>query len=148
MPAFVVLPVGDGRSPVAEHGAACAGVRSFGRDGEDLAHGRGQRVGHGASAVGHREAEAAEVVVLVVVAVPAAVVLHQLEREHRARRGLRPASRATNTALRGTLLRPGPTSMLQAVWSLPSMAYSIGPVTRGVARLVVEDRRRAAARAG
>ncbi len=35
-----------------------------------------------------------------------------------------------NTALRGTLLRPGPMSMPHAVRSLPSIANSIGPVTR------------------
>ena len=60
--------------------------------------------------------------VLVVVAVPAAVVLGQVERQDRARRELRSASRRMKTALRGWLRRPGPTSMPQAVSSLPSIA--------------------------
>ena len=76
-----------------------------------------------------------------VVAVPAAVVLLQQEDvSSRALRVARSASRATKTALRGALRRPGPASMPQAVSSLPSMAKPTGPGDALLAGLVVEVR--------
>src|SRR5262249_10279738 len=55
-----------------------------GGDGEDLALRPGQRVGDGAGLAGDRQPEPADVVALVVVAVPAAVVLGEVERQDRA----------------------------------------------------------------
>src|SRR5205823_3838791 len=49
---------------------------------EDLAHAGGNRVGNDVCPLGDAQAEAAEVVVLVVVRVPAAVVLHEPEIQH------------------------------------------------------------------
>ena len=85
-PPILLLPFGNRRSPVAEHGGGLLGRSSSRGTCEDRAHVRGHRIGHRILGRGHGEAEAAQVVVLVVVAVPAAVVLHELEREPHAGR--------------------------------------------------------------
>ena len=59
----------------------CSGVRSSAGTCRIARTSRRQRIGDGILGDGDREAEAAEVVVLIVVAVPAAVVLDKLERE-------------------------------------------------------------------
>ena len=144
-----VLPLGHRRPPVGEDGVdlrrrPLVARRRRGSARTSPAAGRPTASG----CVGDGEAEAAEVVVLVVVAVPAAVVLRRAGTSAPPRSGTSIGFSKTNTALRGTLRRPGPTSMVQAVSSLPSMANATGPVTRFLLALVVEDRRRAAFPAG
>ena len=148
-PVVGLLPLGHGRPPVAEDGRRSgpavrlsAGIARISRTR------RGHRVGRGVRPVGHREAGSgrgccsgcrrcssrrAFWVSLNVRIVPA---------------GNATGFSSTKTALRGTLRRPGPASMPQAVSSLPSMAKAIGPVTRRRAALVVEDRLERASRAG
>ncbi len=130
-PVVGLLPLGDGRPPVAEDGRDLRGrpllARAIARISRTPA-GSGSAVGVGA--VGDREAEAAEVVVLVVVAVPAAVVLLELERQRPRRREARSASRARRRPCAAGCAGRGRRRCPQAVSSLPSMANSIGPVTR------------------
>ena len=86
-PVVGLLPLGHGRPPVAEDGrrlgrrSACS--RGMARISRTLC-GSGSAVGVRRGR--DREPEAAQVVVLVVVAVPAAVVLRRVERQDRARR--------------------------------------------------------------
>ena len=80
-PPILLLPFGHGRPPIAEQRRRLLGRSFRGRYLHDRAHIRRQRIGNRILGRRHREAEAAQVVVLIVVAVPAAVVLHELERE-------------------------------------------------------------------
>ena len=81
-PPIRFLPLGHGRPPVAEHASPSARRALGGWHRQDRRARRPAADRPTAfSARGDREAEAAEVVVLVVVAVPAAVILHELERQ-------------------------------------------------------------------
>src|ERR1700731_327229 len=73
------LPLGDRGSPVAEDGRRLGLVALGPRDLQLLAHITGHKVGPGVRSVGHREPEPAQVVALVVVAIPAAMPLGELE---------------------------------------------------------------------
>ena len=74
------LPVGDRRSPVAEEDILLGGAAHLRRDAQHVANGGRHDLFRGGAA-GDRQAEPAEVVGLVVVAVPAAVVLGQAKRD-------------------------------------------------------------------
>ena len=77
-PVVGLLPLGDGRPPVAEDGGRSApGVRWSRGIARISRTSRGTRSAAASGRVGHREPEPAEVVVLVVVAVPAAVLLRR-----------------------------------------------------------------------
>ena len=93
-PAVLFLPFGHGRPPIAEHAIDLLGRSLSGRHLQNRADIARQRIGNGILRRRDREAEAAQVVVLVVVAVPAAVILRELEREPHAFRRLPAASRA------------------------------------------------------
>ena len=81
-PLVGVLELGDGRPPVGEDDGLLGGRPPGRRDGQDLAHPLRERVGDRVPGRGHAQAEPAEVRLLVVVVVPAAVLAHQVEREH------------------------------------------------------------------
>src|SRR5262249_8668815 len=74
-----ILPLRDARPPGAENGFFLGGGSALGRHRKQFSHAGWQRIGDGLFVVGHRKAETAEIVVLIVVAVPAAVVLRELE---------------------------------------------------------------------
>src|SRR5690242_11412322 len=74
-----LLPPGHGRTPVTKYAVdflSSASARPFVDDRTDI---RWQRIRHNIFGVCHGEPEATQIVVLVVVAIPAAVVLDQLE---------------------------------------------------------------------
>ena len=107
----------------------CPGLRFSAGIGQGSAHPRRQRVGLNSRRVGDRQPKAAEVVVHVVVAVPSAVILLQVEVQRAAVRQLDRLF-GNEDRDRGAFRRPGPASMPHAVSSLPSMAKRMGPVTR------------------
>ena len=72
------------RAPIAEDGGDLAGRTLLARNGQDVAHTPGQRVRDRVGGAAHRKAEAAEIVVHVLVAVPAAVIVLEMELQHRA----------------------------------------------------------------
>ena len=77
------LPFRNGGAPVAEYRADLRGRALFTRNAQDFAHILRQRVGHGAGRGGNREANAAQVVVLIIVGVPAPVILLQAKTQNR-----------------------------------------------------------------
>ena len=79
-----LLPLGYGGPPVGEDRLLLRGRALVLRQAEGDAHRGGQGIGHRPRSGGDGEAEPPQVVVLVVVAVPAAVVLLQVEIEDRA----------------------------------------------------------------
>ena len=83
-PLVGLLEFGDDRPPVGEDDGLLGGRPPGGRDGQDLPHPLGERVGDRVLGRGHAQAEPAEVGLLVVVVVPASVLAHEAEREDRA----------------------------------------------------------------
>ncbi len=79
-----LFPLGNRRPPVAEDRGNLGRRPLFPRDRQDLADVLRQRIGRRVRRVGDRQAEAAQIVVLIVVAVPAAVLLAEGKRQHRA----------------------------------------------------------------
>src|SRR5262249_4552237 len=76
-----VGPLGDRRAPAAEDGCGLP-RRTAGRGNcENIADTLRQGVGHSVCGRGDRQAEPAEIMVLVIVAVPAAVVLGYVKRQ-------------------------------------------------------------------
>src|SRR5215468_4129101 len=82
------FPFGNRRSPVAEDGCDLSWRTALAGRFKNLPHGRRNRIGLRLGSGRDAEAESPEVVVLVVVAIPAAVILRELELE------LRPAGEA------------------------------------------------------
>src|SRR5579875_351076 len=81
--AFVgLLPFGDGCAPVTKNGPFLGWRSLRGRDSEEIADVLRQWISLGIGVISEGKAEAAQVVVLVIVAVPTAVVLYQMERQH------------------------------------------------------------------
>src|SRR5262245_15557999 len=78
------FPVRDGRPPVAEDRGCLRRCALVARRLEGFADGRRQRIGLDVCGAGYAKPEAAQVVILVVVAVPAAVILREAEFELRA----------------------------------------------------------------
>src|SRR5436305_1713756 len=85
-PGIGLLPVGHRRPPVAEHGRDLGGGPLLPGYHQDLTDTGWDWVGDGVRGTRDRQPEPAEVVALVVVAVPAAVILSQVERQDRAAR--------------------------------------------------------------
>src|SRR6266542_6359669 len=79
-----LIELRDGGAPITEDRGYLRGGSFFARDLEDFAHTSRERVGQGVGGAGDAEPEAAKVVVLIVIGVPAAVVLHQAKVEFHA----------------------------------------------------------------
>ena len=73
------LPFRNRRAPVAEYGLGLGRRAPLPRDFDERTHACGERIGGRSRVRGDRETEAAEVIALVVIAVPAAVILHEIE---------------------------------------------------------------------
>src|SRR5215468_1350277 len=73
----------NGRSPVTEDRLNLSRRAAFARDRKYLAHARGQWIGHGVWRGRDRKPQAPQVVVLIVVAVPSAVILFQIKIQNR-----------------------------------------------------------------
>ena len=85
-PCVDIGPVLYRRTPIAENLARLLGRAVARGNPKKLPHLRGQRIGGGVRIRRHREPKAPQVMVLIVVAVPAAVLLADVERQDRAAR--------------------------------------------------------------
>src|SRR6266478_5455516 len=78
-----VLKVGDDGAPICEERSGLCRCAALTRDGENIPYSLRQRIGHYRSCVGgDRQAEPAEIIVHEIIAVPAAMILRELNQEN------------------------------------------------------------------
>src|SRR6266511_918939 len=83
-PVIDVFELRHGRAPIAEYGGDLRRGPLLARNREDFPQARRNRVGYDIRRAGDAEAVAAEVMILVVIRIPTAVILHQAKIQYHA----------------------------------------------------------------